>query len=59
MEFFTVKEFAVKMKMHPRYVTELIREGKIYAIRPGKRHYRISETEIERISLMNMYEEGK
>ncbi len=53
----TVREFADKVKLHPRYVTQLIREGKIYAMRPGKRTYRIPDTELERLVIASQCEE--
>ena len=59
MEFLTVKEFAKRIKFCPYTVRQLIREGKIYAMRPGLRAYRIPETELERMSVMSMFKEDK
>lgn len=59
MEFMTVKEFAEKIKMSSHTVRRLIRDGKIYAMKPGSRAYRISENEIERLNLMIMYKDEK
>jgi excisionase family DNA binding protein len=59
MNFLTVAEFAEKIKMHPRSVRRLIREGKLFACRlsEGKKaHYRIAESEIERIYLKSLCE---
>jgi excisionase family DNA binding protein len=59
MNFLTVKEFAEKTKMHPASVRRAIRNGKIYAFRPGmgvKSSYRIAESELERLQLHGMYE---
>lgn len=62
MNFLTVKEFSEKMKMHPATVRRAIRNGKIYAMRPGigkKSRYRIAESEIERLQLAGIYEISK
>ena len=59
MEFMTVNEFAKRIKMCPHTVRHLIRNGKIYAMRPGARTYRIPETELERMSVMSMFKEEK
>lgn len=59
MEFMTVEEFGNAIKMCPTTVRKLIREGKIYAMKPGVRQYRIPVTEIERLNLMSMYKEEK
>jgi excisionase family DNA binding protein len=59
MEFMTVDEFSKAIKMCPTTVRKLIREGKIYAMRPGGRRYRIPITEIERFNIMCMYKEDK
>ena len=59
MQFMTVEEFANKIKFSPSHVRKLIRMGKIYAVRPGVRIYRIPETELERFHVMSMFKEGK
>lgn len=59
MNLLTVNEFAERVKMDPASVRIAIRKGHIYAIRPGsgkKSPYRISETEIERLKVKNMFE---
>lgn len=59
MDFLTIKEFAAKMKMHPNTVRNAIKEGKIFASRPGsgsRPAYRIADTEIERIHIQSMCE---
>jgi len=58
MEYFTVNEFANKIKMNPQSVRKLIREQRIYAIRLGtgaRARYRIAESELERHQIMSMY----
>jgi hypothetical protein len=62
MNFFTVKDFAKKIKMHPASVRRLIQSGMIYATRIGKgpkARFRIAETEIERLYLKGVCEENK
>lgn len=59
MEFMTVDEFAKKIKLCAYTVRKLIREGKINAIKPGKRTYRIPESELERFHVMSMFKEDK
>ncbi len=59
MNFLTVEEFAKRIKMHPASVRRLIREGKIFATRPGQGKsstYRISESELERLHVKGMCE---
>jgi excisionase family DNA binding protein len=59
MEFYTVKEFAEKLKLCPHTIIRAIKKGKIYAARPsgGKRApYRIAESELERLQLQAMCE---
>ena len=57
MNYLTVEEFAKRMKIHPGTVRRAIKEGRIFASRPssGKRaHYRIAESELERLYLEGM-----
>lgn len=57
MNFLTVEEFAQRVKMHPGTIRRAIKEGKIYASRPGlgkKSPYRIAESELERLHLQSM-----
>jgi len=52
LEYFTIYEFAEKMRVHPNTVRRGIKNGKIFAFRfasDKKSTYRIPETEIERI----------
>jgi len=59
MNFLTVEEFAKRLKIHPGTVRRSIREGKIYASRPGlgkKSPWRIAESELERLYLQGMCE---
>lgn len=55
----TVDEFSKAIKMCSTTVRKLIREGKIYAMKPGLRQYRIPITEIERFNIMCMYKVEK
>ena len=59
MEFLTVDEFAKKLKISTATVRVLIKKGEIYAVRPGKRIYRIPETEVERLTIKSMYRDEK
>ncbi len=62
MNFLTVEEFSKLIKMHPTTVRRSIRQGKIYASRPGlgkKSPYRIAESELERLFLQGMCERKK
>lgn len=62
MNYFTVEEFAKRIKLHPGSVRRSIKEGKIFATRfsPGKRApYRICESELERLHLQSMCEKRK
>lgn len=59
LNFLTVEEFAERIKMHPSSVRRSIKQGKIFAIRPGmgkKSPWRIAETELERLQLQGMCE---
>lgn len=59
MEFFTIDEFAKKIKMCPQTVRRAIKSGKIYAIRPSvgiKSPYRIPESELERLQVQALCE---
>jgi excisionase family DNA binding protein len=59
MNFLTVLEFAKRMKMHPSTVRRAIRNGMIFATKTSvgkKPHYRISESELERIHFQGMCE---
>jgi excisionase family DNA binding protein len=62
VNFLTVEEFSKLIKMHPTTVRRSIRQGKIYASRPGlgkKSPYRIAESELERLFLQGMCERKK
>lgn len=57
LNFLTVEEFAERIKMHPGTVRRCIKNGKIYASRPGlgiRSPYRIAESELERLILQGM-----
>jgi excisionase family DNA binding protein len=62
MEYFTVEEFAQKIKMSEYTVRKSIREKWIYAIRPSngkKSPYRIPESELERLQILSMCKSNK
>jgi len=62
MNFLTVDEFAEKLKLHPSSIRKHIREGTIFASKlgSGKRsHYRIPDSELERLFLQGMCEKNK
>lgn len=51
-DFFTIKEFAAKLRVHPNSVRRSIKAGRIMAFSFGtdkKRTFRIPSSEIERI----------
>jgi excisionase family DNA binding protein len=61
MNYLTIDEFAEKMKMHSSTIRRAINQGKIFALRLdlglGKRsHYRIPESELERLHLQSICE---
>jgi hypothetical protein len=59
VEFVTVKEFAVMVRMHPNSIYKGIRCGRINAFRIGqgsKSSYRIPTSEIHRLAERNMKE---
>ncbi len=59
MNYLTVEEFAKCIKMHPGSIRRSIKQGKIFAIRPGmgkKSPYRIPESELERLFVQSMCE---
>jgi len=59
MNFLTIEEFAARIKMHPTTVRRAIRQGKIFATRPGvgkRSAFRIAESELERLHLQAMCE---
>jgi len=61
MEYFTVEEFAKKIKMSEYTVRKAIREKWLFAIRPSmgkKSPYRIPESELERLQIMSMCKKG-
>lgn len=60
--FYTVKEFAIRIKVHPNTIKNSIKNGKILAFKVGsgkRSSYRIAGTEIERMILMDMNIEAK
>jgi excisionase family DNA binding protein len=59
INFLTVEAFAERMQMSKASIRRLIREGRIFAVRPGSGKtspYRISETELERLHVQGMCE---
>jgi len=62
VNFLTVAEFAKKIKMTPLTVRKAIKDGTIFASRISlgkKSHYRIAESELERLQLKGMFEGQK
>ena len=58
-EFLSIKEFAIKVGVHPDTVRRSIKSGRIngFKVGSGKRaRYRISKSEINRIALFDMEE---
>jgi excisionase family DNA binding protein len=58
-DFLSIKEFAVKVGLHPNTIRRAIKRGKISAIKLGsglRSHYRIAKTEVQRIALLDMEE---
>ena len=58
-EYFSIKEFAFTMKLHPNTVRRAIKKGRLNFLRlgSGKRPvYRIPKSEIGRIALFDMEE---
>lgn len=56
-EFFTIMEFADKLRIHPNTVRKAIKDGRIQAFRTGlgaRSEYRIPITEVTRISELDM-----
>jgi len=55
--FYTVKEFAKLIRVHPNTVSSGIKKGRIQAFRVGvgmRSDYRIPSTEVSRMSEMDM-----
>lgn len=62
VNFLTVAQFAKKIKMHPITVRKAIKNGTIFASKINlskKSHYRIAESELERLQLKGMCEGQK
>ncbi len=60
MRYFTVKEFAKKISVCDETIRRAIKKKRIYALTIGlgcRHHYRIPETELERIQLAGQYKE--
>ena len=58
-DFYSVKQFASKIGVHPNTVRRAIYSGKLSAIKVGtgkKCFYRISKTEIQRIAFLDLRE---
>lgn len=57
--FYSIKEFAQKLSVHPNTIRRAIYKGRINAISLGtekKKIYRIPHSEIDRIALFDMEE---
>lgn len=55
--FFTVIEFAEKLRVHPNTIRRAIQKGRIQAFRTGegeKSSYRIPSTEVKRLCELDM-----
>lgn len=55
--FFTVYEFAEKIRVHPNTIRRAIQKGRIQAFRVGigsRSSYRIPNTEVERLCELDM-----
>ena len=50
-DYFSVKEFANKLHVHPNTIYRAIKKGKLYAIQLGTT-YRINESELYRMPLV-------
>jgi len=46
-EYYTPKQIAEKLNVHPRTIRRWIREGRLRAIQPGPRTYRIAKEDFE------------
>lgn len=60
--FYTVKEFAKMIKVHPNTVKNSIKSGRILAFKVGigkRSSYRIAGTEVERMILVDLSLESK
>jgi len=58
-DFYSIKQFAAKIGVHPNTVRRSILKGKLSAIKVGtgrKCFYRISKTEIQRIAFLDLRE---
>lgn len=56
-DFFTIKEFAGKIGVHPNTVRRAVKSGRIGAFKVGsgkKSPYRIAKTEVNRMALFDM-----
>ncbi len=58
-DFYSIKEFAIKVKVHPNTIRRAIKNGRLSAFRIGstnKGSYRICITEIYRMSIFDLEE---
>ena len=56
-DFYTIAEFAKKLRLHPNTIRNAIRSGRLTAFRAGsgnKGSYRICHSEIGRIQLVDL-----
>jgi excisionase family DNA binding protein len=56
-DFFSIKEFAAKVGVHPMTIRRAIKRGRITAIKIGGNKYscyRIAKTELDRIALFDL-----
>lgn len=58
-DFFSIKEFAGLLKVHPNTIRRAIKSGRIGAFKVGygkKATYRIARTEVNRVALFDLEE---
>lgn len=56
-DFYSIKEFALVMRVHENTIRRAIKNGRISAIRMGskkKSHYRIAKSEIDRLGIISL-----
>jgi hypothetical protein len=62
VNFLTLKEFSIRIRLHPQTIRKAIKQGTIFASRPGpgkRTPYRIAESELERLHFQGMCEKAE